>query len=278
VHKAVLCRQQLFSDEQGNQMQIRPLTVIRYFSLLAFILLPVTLSAQESTPNLAESWEFIPKPGHQADFEAAYLEHLALREEAGDPREWDVYVPEIGTALDTYAVRHCCFAWADQDSYQEWNFKNADLFKHWNDIVAPHVASTGHYYYEIDFANSHWPEAAGSPRMMGVTRFKIAPGKAAEFHAVRTEISQIALNQGWSAAGNHWNWYDRIGDSPLAGVAIPFDNFADMAPGEQQFSAFLVEHMGEERATALMERLSSSISGSSYTIWVHRSDLSSPRD
>lgn len=259
-------------------MQIRLFAVMRHFSLLAFMLLPISLFAQESSPNLVESWEFVPKPGHQADFEAAFREHAAVRVEAGDPRAWDVYVPEVGDALDTYAVRHCCFAWADQDAYQEWNIEHPEIFKHWNDTVAPHVGSISHYYYEMDFANSHWPEGIGTPHLVGVTRFSIAPGKAAQFHAARSEISQIALNQGWSAAGNHWGWYDRVGDEPVAGIAIPFDNFADMTPGEQQFSAFLVEHMGEESAAALMERLSSSISGSSYTIWVHRYDMSSPRN
>lgn len=259
-------------------MQIRPIAVVRHFSLLAFILLPFTLFAQESSSNLAESWEFVPKPGQQADFEAAFREHVAIRVEAGDPRAWDVYVPEVGNALDTYAVRHCCFAWAEQDAYQEWNIEHSEVFKHWNDKVAPHVASIGHYYYELDLANSHMPEEGGPPHFVGVTRFSIAPGKAAQFHAVRTEISQIALNQGWSAAGNHWSWFDRVGGTPLAGIGIPFESFADMAPGEQQFSSFLVEHMGEESAAALMERLSSSISGSSYTIWVRRHDMSSPRN
>jgi len=259
-------------------MQIRQFAVTRHFSLVAILLLPFTLFAQESTRNLAESWEFVPKPGHQADFEAAFREHVAVRVKTGDPRSWDVYVPEVGTQMDTYVVRHCCFAWPEQDSYQEWNIEHSEVFRHWNETVAPHVGSIAHYYYEMDFANSHWPEDKGPAHLLGVTRFDIAPGKAAQFHAARSEISQIALNQGWSAAGNQWSWYDRVGDTPLAGVAIPFENFADMVPGEQQFSAFLVEHMGEENATALMERLSSSISGTSYTIWVRRYDMSTPRN
>jgi hypothetical protein len=147
----------------------------------------------------------------------------------------------------------------------------------WNKNVQDHLESVSHYYYEMDTANSVWTDTQ-SPHMIGVTEFAIAAGKIAQFHAARAELSQVAINQGWAANGEKWSWFDRVGGSPMSGLAIPFDNFADMAAGEQSFGAFLSSKMGEEKAAELMAEFSSSVSSSSYMIWVHRPDLSVSKD
>lgn len=248
---------------------------------LSFILLalsPLTLFAQANAGNLAESWIVQVKNGHVTEFEAAFGEYMRMSEQQGEPRNWDVFIPDTGSNLSRYAIRHCCFAWPDQDTYTTWVQQNPDLLSFWEDKVDIHLESMEHFYYEMDITNSHWPENKNIPRLLGVTEFTIAAGKVAQFHAARAELSQIAINQGWSAAGNYWSWFDRIGGEPTAGLVIPFNNYADMAPGEQQFATFLAEQMGADKAAELMEEISSGVKSSSYTLWIHRPDLSSGKD
>jgi hypothetical protein len=201
-----------------------------------------------------------------------------LREQHNDPRKWDVYVPDTGTELNRYLLRSCCFSWPDQDSYSAWTMQNPSVMQQWWSEVNQHIETTSRYFYEVDSANSHWPEGAGAPAMTGVTEFSIAAGKVSQFHEARSELSQIALNQGWSAAGKKWFWSDRIGGEPTAVLVVPFDNYAAMAPGDQTIAGFLTEHLGADKAAALMEKITSSVSSSSYTIWMRRPDLSSSND
>lgn len=253
-------------------------TVLQILICVLLPLLPASLLAQEPTGSLEEFWIFTVKSGHQGEFEAAFKDQGALRNKHGDPRHWDVYVPATGDDLNRYALRSCCFAWADQDSYTAWTMQNAPVMEQWYSKVNPHVENAAHYFHEMDLANSHWPENLTSPAMVGVTEFSIAPGKVNQFHAARAELSQIAINQGWAAGGRHWVWTDRIGGEPSADLVVPFDNYASMTPGEQSIAGFLTEKLGAEGAAALMEKITSSVSSSSYTIWVHRPDLSSSKD
>ncbi|HET6564327.1 MAG TPA: hypothetical protein VFG52_02840 [Xanthomonadales bacterium] len=253
-------------------------SVMRLLTVSLLAVLPVSLMAQAPAGNLMEVWSFTVKDGHQADFEAAFLQQGALREQHGDPRSWEVYMPETGTELNRYLVRACCFAWADQDSYAAWTTQTPSLMQQWSSEVNQHIEATSHYFYEVDAANSHWPEGGNAPAKTGVTEFSIAAGKVSQFHEARSELSQIALNQGWSDGGRHWFWLDRIGGQPTAVLVIPFANYAAMAPGEQSIAGFLTDHMGADKAAALMEKLVSSVSSSSYTIWMHRPDLSSRKD
>jgi hypothetical protein len=257
-------------------MQKLSFIVMRTLTLLA-VMLPLSLAAQDKAANLVESWVFVVKPGHQAAFETAFRKHGELRKSSGEMRNWDVYTQEVGDALNTYAVRSCCFNWSDQDKNTDWNMSRPEIMEDWTANVQDHLESVSHYYYELDMANSVWGDSQ-SPHMVGVTEFAIASGKNAQFHAARAELSQVAINQGWAANGKQWSWYDRIGGTPMSGLAIPFDNFAGMTAGEQSFSAFLASKMGEEKAAGLMEKFASSVSSSSYMIWVHRPDLSVKKD
>jgi len=248
-------------------------TVLQTLCLFLLAQLPSAVLAQAPSGNLEEMWIFTVKGGDQAAFEAAFKEQGSLREKHNDPRKWDVYVPATGGDLNRYAVRACCFAWADQDAYTAWTMQNGPVMEQWYSKVAPYVENAEHYFFEMDFANSHWPEDLTSPGMVGVTEFAIEAGKASQFHSARAELSQIAINQGWAAAGRHWAWTDRIGGEPTAELVVPFSNYAAMQPGEQSIAGFLTEKLGAEGASALMEKLTSGVSGSSYTIWMLRPDL-----
>ena len=253
-------------------MQIKPVNVLIGLGLLlATVYQPA--QAQTAPGTLAEEWHFTVKDGHQADFEQAIRAHGKVRRDKGDPRRWDVYTPVTGDDLNTYVFRACCFTWNDQDAYAAWESSNADVESDWLNGPGQHVAKTAHYFSEIDLANSYWPDNDKPVNYLGVMDYYVGAGQGAPFAAARAELSQIAINQGWSAAGHRWSWIDRIGGKAVNFLVVPFANYAGMQSGGETFIEFLGEHLGDEAALALQTRFAGAISGSKYTIWRYRSDL-----
>ncbi len=246
-------------------------------SLFALLLgsLPGLVFAQANTGKLAEVWVMTIKRGQQANFEAAFKQQVAVRAQNNDPRQWNVYVPVTGDQLGRYGLRTCCFAWADQDAYTAWTNNTPAVMGDWFEHVDQYVESYEHYFSEMDVDNSNWVAADTPVKYIGVTDYSIDPAKGLDFTSARVELSQIALNQGWSAGGRHWVWTSQIGGAPTASLAVPFGSFAGMAPEGPQFMEFLAEQMGAEAAAALVGKFSSGTTGSNYTIWEHRPDLSS---
>lgn len=246
-------------------------------SLAALLVLTASASvlAQDPAGNLTESWVMTVKQGQQAAFEAAMKVHVAVRADSGDPRFWNVYVPATGDEMNRYEIRTCCFGWADQDAYANWYVNNPGVMGDWFTNLDQFIENYAHYFSETDMDNSHWVSEGQPVSLVGVTEFFIAPGQAANFAAAKTELSQIAINQGWGANHN-WAWAEQIGGKPVSSLMVPFENYAAMAAQSQNFTDFTSEHMGAEAAAALFGRFSASTSGSQYTIWSYRPDLSTP--
>jgi hypothetical protein len=240
--------------------------------LALFITAPLTSFAQA---NLVSYWEIVPKAGQEEAFEEAWKANVAIRAESETPRPWQIYTPVTGEALNVYVFRFCCFEWGGQDAYIAWNEGNSAVGDDWDENVHPHVESYAHYFAEIDLDNSHWPDDVSRFKYFGVTTWSLAPGGGVAYDSARDEISQIAINNGWATDDRFWGWSTRIGGSPQESIVVPYENYADMVPGEQSFFEFLTEHMGSaEAAGALFEKFSSAVSSSNYTIWAHDPDLS----
>lgn len=83
----------------------------KFYSILCLLLLIPgwCVAADEKEPTLiADSWTMVPKAGHEDQFETALKEHLAMRSEKGDSRQWMTYTPVTGSDLNHYVVRSCC--------------------------------------------------------------------------------------------------------------------------------------------------------------------------
>jgi hypothetical protein len=255
-------------------MNKRP--AISVLSVLAalFILVPAASIAEDSQPPLAEMWIVTPKADHGSEFHKALGEHMAFRSEHGDPREWQAYSPVLGDELSRLAIRFCCFSWADQDGYQEWDENAEEINAHFAEHVAPHVEKWEHYFESMNWKNSHWPEDGGPYKLFAVTEFYIKPGSAAEFNAARDKILQVALDQGWATGDHAWLWASTIGGKPQESIIIPHKNFASMDRGEESFSSFLSQHMGADAAAALLKQFAGSTGSSNYQIWEHQEKYS----
>jgi hypothetical protein len=247
-----------------------------FLSVLAalFFLVPAVSMAEDSPPPLAEMWVVTPKAGHGSEFNEALAEHMKFRSENGDPRDWQVYTPLLGEELTRVGIRFCCFNWADQDAYRQWDEGNKKVGEHFEKHVAPHAEHWGHYFETLNWGNSHWADSADSATLFAITEFHIKAGHEAEFKTARDEILQIALNQGWATEQHSWLWISTIGGAPAESIVIPHDNFASMDLEEESFSRFLAKHMGEEKAAALMKQFAGSTSGSEFQIWELQEDLS----
>jgi len=237
-------------------------------------MLPAVTLAADAPPPLADIWYVTSKEGHGAELRKALGEHMAFRSEHGDPRAWQVYTPVLGDELNRFAIRFCCFNWADEDSYREWQSGATEINEHYKKHVRPHTKKAGHYFESMDWANSHWVEAAASYKFFAVTEFNIKPGSGQDFDAARDKMSQVALNQGWATDDHLWLWASTIGGKLQESVIIPHENFASFDRGQEDFMSFLSRHMGSAAAADLGKQFSAASWSSEFQIWEHQQDLS----
>lgn len=245
--------------------------------LIALIAGAFTLPAvaqDGSDMNLADGWVVTPKAGMYDDFEEALKAHLERRVAAGDPREWHVYTPAVGDDLSYYVIRSCCFNWASFDDYETWNVEN-EMGDDWNANVDGFVDSYKHNISVLDFENSHWPEDAGPFKLFGVTHWNVKPGHGPKVRQARERMSQVAIENDWDGI---WSWSNSMAGSGGLTLVIPHENYADMAPPEQTFAAFLAEQIGEEESQQVFSDFSSGLMNGHYTLYRHRPDLSVAHD
>ena len=237
--------------------------------ILPLLLAAACLHAQEKE-MLAEMWMMEPKAGMDQAFTKSFKEHIDHRMKLGDPRVWQVYTPVLGDKLNQYLVRSCCFEWKDMDSYQQWS-QDKKPMQHWNKHVDDKVANYGHYLSTIDTANSHWPQGTKA-NYVGVTYFKVKPGHWREVNEAVKVISDVAKEHKWPY---HWSWSNSVGGEPAMHLAIPYENYAMMAPPEQKFNELMVKHLGsEDKAKAFWQAWSGHFATTHYNIYRHNKDLS----
>lgn len=240
---------------------------------------PLAATAQDDAGPLEEMWLLTPKSGQASEFYQALKDHMAYRSEHGDPRVWLAYTPMLGNGLSRVQVRYCCVTWADVEAYREWGAKNPDIDTHFNEHVAPYLDKAAHYFEAVDKTNSHWVDN-DDYRYFAVTEFHSKPGKRGDFAAAAEEMSQIALNQGWATKDRSWEWFKRIGGTPVDSLVVPHVNLAELDGGDRGFFDFLVKQMGSvEAATALTQRFDASTRKRSFQIWEYQENLSmKPRE
>ena len=231
--------------------------------------IPSAMAEQKSPEVLAESWVMVPKQGKAEGLEKALKKHSAHRAKLKDPRSWNLYSQVLGDQLDVVIARSFGFTWSDMDTYQDWsNEKNPT--KHFDKHVQPNIKNIGHYMSVIDTANSHWgPEV--EYRYVGVSSYKIKSGHQGALEKDIKLFSDVAKSNNWPY---NWSWAQGVSGEASLSLAIPYKNWAEMAPPEQEFSALMAKHMGsEEKAAEVFERWQSHFDSVDYDIYVLRTDL-----
>ncbi|MCH9696194.1 MAG: hypothetical protein K0U72_16890 [Gammaproteobacteria bacterium] len=251
-------------------------TVAASFALFT----PISLFAddhEEAPPALSDVWIMVPKKGMEAEFAAGAKAHMAYRAENGDERSWDGFRVVLGDKINVIQFRSCCFDWADQDAFAEAD-ASSDFGKHWNENVHQYVDHYHHYFDEMDWEHSHWPEGQGAGPYYGVTTWDVREGRGPESSEAQKAMSKMAKEGSWASDDNNWLWHRRIGGSDKQMIVSSYATYADMAPPEKSFYDFAVEEMGEEKAGEMFDAFGSGFTGSDYTVWVHDPEISSPED
>ena len=65
-----------------------------------------------------------------------------------------------------------------------------------------------------------------------------------------------------------------VGGDGGFGLAIPFENYADMAPLEESFAEFMGKHMKKKKLDAMFGDFRNGIESTHYTIYKHEKDMS----
>ena len=246
----------------------------------AVLSLPFAAYAEshEARAPLTDAWIIVPKTGMETEFEEAVKKHMAYRAEKEDSRRWMAYQPTVGSKMNMYQYRACCYNWADMDTY-ETESQDKGFNENWNVMVHPYVDHYHHYLEENDWENSHWPDGdrTAGPYFAATNWYwKENAGQGPS--EARKEFSQIALKNGW-ADEHEWIWISRIGGKPMLALVTPQASYADMADPDPTFFEFLSEQLGsEEAANAMFDKFGAGFSGSDFTVWMRRDDLSDPRD
>ncbi len=245
---------------------------------LGLMLVPLGLWAQdEQRAPLSDVWLIVPNKGMASQFEEAVRSHMAFRRDAGDSRSWEAYSAAIGDNPQLYQWRAGNLDWADQDAYVVED-REKGFGAHWAANVDQYVDHYHHYMERADYGNSHWPADLGQHPYYGVTTWTWKQNTGPGPDDARKRLSEIARDGGWADRGNNWLWLSRTGGKPMLMIVTEFDDYADMAPPEQPFFAFVSEQLGsEQEARKLFARFAEGFSDSSYTVWAHRPDLSSPQ-
>lgn len=257
---------------------MKKLAVITGFIGVVALIAPLSLFADEAEeatpPPLTEIWMVVPKAGMGDKFFEAAEANKAARKEAGDSRNWSAFTVALGHEINTVQFRGCCFDWADHDTYLADDLEKG-WSEDWGENVHQYVDHYHHYFEYTDWENSNWSEGENEGPYFGVTTWTVKQGAGPASSAARKKMSQVAINGNWES---QWLWLSRIGGRPETAVVSSFENFADMAPPEQNFFEFMIEELGAEEAGAMFADFGSGYSDSDYTIWKFHPGMSDDPD
>ena len=248
---------------------------------IAALLLPFGALADEHEAEqpgpLSDVWIVVPKKGMESEFAAAVTKHMAFRAEAGESRAWLGFRVVMGENISKIGFRSCCFNYADLDAFPEED-REKGLGANWNENVDQYVDHYHHHLETMDWENSHWPDGKVNGPYYSVSSWEIKLGAGQAWNEARKKLSRLALDEGWASDANNWLWHTRVTGKAMQMMVSSAESFADMAPPETPFFAFVSEKVGAEEAAAIFEAFNSGFKNIDHTIWVYDADLSTPSD
>jgi hypothetical protein len=257
-----------FKDEKMSNV------ILKTFAASCLVIMQLLLStatAADKPDSLADVWMMVPNAGQQAEFEAAFKKHLALRAEKGDPRKWNTYTPTVGDNLNVYVVRFCCTKFKDIEAYQKWE-SDSKIQQDWNKNVDQYVQSYQHGYSRLDFDNSNWPEDDEGFKYFAVTDYQVKMGHGKSIEEGKKVLSDNAKAMKWPYS---WSWTWQIGGHERLSLVVPYKDYAGMTPPDKSFARVLAEHLGDEaKANKIFKSWSDNFHATKYTVYVLRDDLS----
>jgi hypothetical protein len=232
-----------------------------------------TDKAMDAPGNIATAWLIWPKAGQSSQFEAAIKKYAAWRKTAGESFHWNIYQPVVGKDLGYYVIRSGQHNWKDMDTNAAWEMK-ADANGEYDRQVGPYTERAEHFFGESDPKHSHWIESSDY-KYFGVSSYQKVSGTYAAREEALNKIQKAVDDEKWPYP---YEISDVIGGDNHMQIVTPMKSYADMADPDPSLMKILAKSLGsEEAAAATMKQFGSTVERSSYTIYVHRADLSTPK-
>lgn len=230
-------------------------------------------AGMEKMGNITTLWLIWPKAGEEMKFESALKQHAAWRKSAGEGMEWHMYQPIVGKDLGYYVIRSGNHHWKDFDANAAWH-KSAKADEAFGRDVGPFVDRAEHYFEETNLKDSHWIES-DDYRYFGVTKYAPKSGTGADREDAIKKIHKAVTDAKWPF-GYSINYV--IGGVDTMSVVTAYKSYADMADPEPSLAKVLATSLGsEDAAKATMKQFSSSVEGSTYSVYEYRPDLSTQK-
>ena len=258
--------------------KFKGLLITLLLALFAFAIAPGSAAEKkaagtEETGDISTTWLMWPKAGDGAKFESALKQHAAWRKSAGEGFDWRIYQPVVGQDLGYYVVRSTSHHWKDFDAQAEWG-KTAKADEAFGRDVGPFLERTEHYFDETDVKDSHWIES-DDYRYFGVTDYAPKSGTGADREDAIKKIHKAVTDAKWPYG---YMIEYAIGGADQMSVIVGFKSYADMADPDPSMAKVLATSLGsEDAAKATLKKFSSSVEGSSYTVYEFRPELSTPK-
>jgi hypothetical protein len=242
---------------------------------LALSVLPaLSASAADEAPGkLTDTWIFWVKPGQGPAFQTAVKGHLAWRKSSGEPFQWNAYQPVVGEDLTHFVFRSGPHHWKDFDDNLAWEMK-ASADQKFEEQVAPYVSRYEHVIDELDTEHSSWTDSPDY-RYFGVSFLQLKPGTHGQREAALSTLHAAAQAQKWPLS---YAISSVIGGGGGMTIVSPYKSYADMAEPDPSFFAVVAKALGSAGAAgAAFDSFGRTIQSESYTIYVARPDLSTPK-
>jgi hypothetical protein len=242
---------------------------------LGLSVLPVlsASAADEAPGKLTDMWIFWVKPGHGAAFETAVKAHLAWRKSSGEPFQWNASQPVVGEDLTHYVFRSGPHHWKDLDDNVAWETK-ANANQKFEEQVAPHVERYEHVIDEFEPQHSSWTDSPDY-KYFGVSVLQFKGGTRGQQEAALSTILAAAQAQKWSRS---YAVFRAIGGQEGMSIAVPYKSYADMAEPDPSFFQTVAKTLGSEGAAgAAFDSFGHTMKSATYTIYMARPDLSTPK-
>lgn len=245
----------------------------RVLSILAALLAIAVAStsfAQAPAGNVSLEYLQTVDMTQTAAFEEGFKKHLAWRKAQGDTWRWDTWQIVRGEALGLYYTSTDGHAWKDFDSEPIDAAEGG----------ANYMASVGDALVGISSSMS-----VVLPELSNFPDGEMQEGALAE--VITWDVKAGRMDEMMQAIGRYHEAFAKVAPNikyiwtmPVNGgpdtmsVVLPHASWADFEPGEKSPDMIVEEAFGRAESIAVSERFTSSIEGTTTTVWMYRADMS----
>lgn len=231
---------------------------------------PPALAAQEGT--LGEIILVEVRSEHRRAFEAGTRTYFEEVRRQDTPHAWLVWEVITGENTGSYYVGSFDHTWADFDMMPA---DPATMLESFEENVRPHVESfrAGFWQRRADLSYETGMEDEAIPAFEQLYYIKPSMAGAFEWEELVGELVAAAEAADWQMG---WGVFQLVngGELPQYVIAIVGDSFADFAEPSPNMMEMLSQHVGQQRAMEIFQRLGEVTDWEKSEMIAWREDLS----